>query len=687
MKKISKIFKFALLGTLISSSTNIFADDLNTLQNVSFKEKDGQFRLVLDFANPQAHKNFHLNPQGKDLLINIDNVSYNMLNNSFATDSNIVKNIKLSEKNDNLQLIVSMNEMQPYNIKQDGNRIELLITPENKIRNGKSVETILTESASDTIINAIDFERIDEHQGKVNIAYTSKNALFESIENDNYLEISFPKAKLVSDLFRKLDVKELGSPIDYIISRIDPERNIVVVKIYFKDKLKVKTKIQQGQRKIEVVVQDEEFSKKNDAVKFEGENISFNFQDIPVRNVLQMIAKKMAINLVIGDNVQGNITLQLEDVPYDQALDIILKTKDLDKRISGNVMLVSTFQDLLDRETKELKSKEDLKTLAAIEQSTVQIKYAKAKNLTEVIQKFSTPRGSIVFDERTNKIIISDTRSRIEDLKKKIESLDIPVRQVVIESRIVFARNNAQKELGVSWGGGLNKAVNSGKGNLVGGGTSDGIRSIGESINSGTATTVPSSALVGLPVANATSGIALGYLSNTFSLDVALSALEKSGDVEIVARPKVITADQKTAKIESGKEYPYLELSDNGNSGVSFKQILLSLGVTPQITPSDKIMLDLKITQDSVAELTDSGPAIDSTKIDTQVLANNGETIVLGGIFKSNLVQEEDKTPLLGDIPLLGRLFKKTSNTNERSELIIFITPKIVESEIIPSEQ
>lgn len=681
MIRIKNIFTKAVLTAAIIS-TYASAAEINTLQNVSYSEQEGQFRLVLDFANPQDNKDFSLSPNGKDLLITMSNVSYNMFNDNFNTDSKIVKNIKLSDNNEKVQMIVSMNEMQPYNIKRDGNKIELLITPSNKIKNEKSVDNILKESISDTIINDISFERVDGDSGKVAIAYTSKSAYYESIERDDHIELSFPKAKLVSNLFRKLDVRELGTPIEYIISKIDPDKNVVVVKIYSKDGIKIKSSINQGQRKIEVVVKDSSKKQNDEVTDFSGEKISFNFQDIPVRNVLQMIAQKMGINLVIGDNVNGNITLQLENVPYDQALDIILKTKDLDKRVNGNIMLVSTFQDLIDRETKELKSKEDLKTLAPIDQETVQIKYAKAKNLTEVLSKFSTSRGSIVFDERTNKIIISDTKSRIEDLKKKIESLDIPVRQVVIESRIVFAKNNAEKDLGVQWSGGYRRT--DGDSTTIGGGTLAGLNDIKSNIGTNPVST---SNMVNLGVANPTSGLAVGFMNNTLSLDVALSALEKQGEVEIVARPKVITADQKTATIESGKEYPYMELSDNGNSGVSFKEILLSLGVTPQITPSDKIMLDLKITQDSVAELTDSGPAIDSTKIDTQVLANNGETIVLGGIFKSDLVKEVDKTPFLGDIPVLGNLFKRTTNQNERSELIIFITPKIIESEIIPSAE
>ncbi len=687
MKK-NNFFKIAILSSFIA---NVYAnEDINTLQNISYNDNGNKFRIVLDFANPQNMSSVKINPSGENLLLHVDNVSYKLFNDSFDTNSKIVKNIKINEKDKDLEMIISLSEMQPYNVKAIDNKIEITIDKDRGIKQPKSTENIIKESVSDTIINDIDFERINENQAKVKIEYTTKNVLFETLEKEDHLELTFPKAKLISDLFRKLDVKEFNTPIEYIISKVDPERNVVVVKVYFKEKIKVKTSFEQNQRSIEVLIEEKDYAKKMEKLEFSGEKMSFNFQDIPVRNVLQIIGQKMGINLVISDNVSGNITLQLEDVPYDQALDIILKTKDLDKRVNGNVMLISTFEDLVTRESKELKSKEDLKTLAPVEQETVQIKYAKAKQITDVIKNFSTPKGSIVFDERTNKLIISDTRDRIEDLKKKIETLDIPVRQVVIESRIVFAKTNIQEELGVRWGMGYNQLDSSKQNLIVGGGNSEGLNDVIENVNNqakGEGTiNPPSSSIINMPVNGATSGLALGFLNDTISLDVELSALEKNGDIEIVARPKVITADQKSATIESGKEYPYLELSDSGNSGVSFKEILLSLGVTPQITPNNKILLDLKINQDSVAEITESGPAIDSTKIETQVLSNNGETIVLGGIFKSDVIAEEEKTPLLGDIPYLGRLFKKTVNKDERSELIIFITPKIVESEIIPSE-
>jgi type IV pilus assembly protein PilQ len=352
-------------------------------------------------------------------------------------------------------------------------------------------------------------------------------------------------------------------------------------------------------------------------------------------------------------------------------------------------MLIAPFEDLVKREEQELNSKEKIKTILPLNHATIQIKYAKAKVMSEILKNFLSERGTIVFDERTNKLMVADTDERLMDVKKRVETLDIPIRQVVIEARIVFAKKNAQEELGVQWSGGVQKTGKNSLGMI--GGNQQGLSDIVDNANqqrAGTGGTInpPNSSLVGLPVAGATSGIALGFLNKSLSLDVALSALEKSGDIEIVARPKIITADQKTATIESGKEYPYLELSDNGNSGVQFKQIVLSLAVTPQITPNDKILLDLKIVQDSVAELTNSGPAIDSTKMETQVLSNNGETIVLGGVFKSDIVKETEKTPILGDIPYLGRLFKKTVDREEKSELLLFITPRLVESEILPSE-
>ena len=682
------IYGMLLIATAIS---NAYAIDKNTLQNISFNNNEKEFRVVMDFAHPQGINLISPSQSGKSLVINLNNVSHNLFNNSFDVNSNLVKDIRIDEKNDNTQLILSLKEEQPYQIKTNDNRVEITISNTNRVKTAKSVEEILTESTSDTILNKVDFERANENHAKIVIGYTSKTALFDVNERDSYIEFSFPKAKLLSDLFRKLDVKEFNTPVDYIISKVDEYRNVVIVKVYFKKGVKVKTSYDQNQRNLILNIMDVEYAAKNEKPIYGGENISFNFQDIPIKNVLQMIAQKMKVNLVVSDTVKGNITLQLEDVPYDQALDIILKTKGLDKRVNGNVMLIAPFEDIVKREEQELSSKEKIKTITPLDHETIQIKYAKSKIMSEILKNFLSERGTVVFDERTNKLMISDTKDRLMDIKKRVETLDIPVRQVVIESRIVFAKTNVAEELGVSWNGGYQRLGSDGRSLGMAGGNAAGLAKIVDNANqqlAGTGGTInpPQSSLINMPVAGATSGLALGFLNSSFSLDVALSALEQSGDVEIVARPKIITADQKTATIESGKEYPYLELSDSGNSGVQFKEILLSLGVTPQITPNDKILLDLKIVQDSVAEITNSGPAIDSTKMETQVLANNGETIVLGGVFKSDIIKEVQKTPILGDIPYLGRLFKKTIDRQEKSELLLFITPKLVESEIIPSE-
>lgn len=683
--------KKGFIGMLLLSSCihAAYAKDMNTLKNISFNDSGKQFRVVMDFSNPQLLSDIKASQNGKSLIVNLDHVSHNLFNNNFDLNSKIVKDLKIDEKNENTQLILSLADEQPFDIKTSGNRVELTISNIERAKSPKSVESLLTENISDTILNKIDFERTNDGQGQITIGYTSKTALFDVEEREKYIQFSFPKAKLVSDLFRKLDVKQFNTPIDYVISKIDEDKNMVIVKVYFKDGVKVKNTYKQNQRTLSLTVDDLANVKTSDKVGYSGENISFNFQDIPIKNVLQLVAQKMGVNLVVSDTVKGNITLRLADVPYDQALDIILKTKGLDKRVNGNVMLIAPFEDLVKREEQELNSKEKIKTILPLNHATIQIKYAKAKVMSEILKNFLSERGTIVFDERTNKLMVADTDERLMDVKKRVETLDIPIRQVVIEARIVFAKKNAQEELGVQWSGGVQKTGKNSLGMI--GGNQQGLSDIVDNANqqrAGTGGTInpPNSSLVGLPVAGATSGIALGFLNKSLSLDVALSALEKSGDIEIVARPKIITADQKTATIESGKEYPYLELSDNGNSGVQFKQIVLSLAVTPQITPNDKILLDLKIVQDSVAELTNSGPAIDSTKMETQVLSNNGETIVLGGVFKSDIVKETEKTPILGDIPYLGRLFKKTVDREEKSELLLFITPRLVESEILPSE-
>ena len=410
---------------------------------------------------------------------------------------------------------------------------------------------------------------------------------------------------------------------------------------------------------------------------FIGQKISLNFQNISVRTVLQIIADYNNFNLITSDSVTGNITLRLDNVPWDQALDIILNVKGLEQRLQGNILIVASSDELLAREAKALEAMQHVEELAPLYTQYLQINYAKATELLSLIKNKSNSilsiRGSANVDERTNMLLINDTASSIKNIKRMIALLDVPIRQVIIEARMVTVKDNINEELGIRWG--ITKTSNnySTSGTLKGLNTTTDSRTPALSLND--------SLNVNLPVNNPTGSLAfqVAKLANGTILDLELSALEKENKGEIIASPRIMTANKKEAYIEQGVEIPYQEASSSGSTSTQFKKAVLSLTVTPHITPDDRIILDLVVTQDTISDrLNGSAPAIDTQRIGTQVLASNGETIVLGGIYQQQVINSIAKVPILGNIPYLGRLFSSSRHFNERKELLIFVTPRIV---------
>ena len=433
---------------------------------------------------------------------------------------------------------------------------------------------------------------------------------------------------------------------------------------------------------MEPLTKEEADKRKEEKFPYSGDKLSLNFQDIEVRSVLQLIADFTGLNLVASDTVSGSITLRLQNVPWDQALDLILKTKGLDKRQIGNVLLVAPADEIAARERLELETSKQIAELAPVRLDIVQVNYAKAADIVALIQadeELISSRGFVSSDARTNTISVRETSDKLEQIRRLVSTWDVPVRQVLIEARIVRAQTDLAEELGVQWGLGYGDEVNSGNGNFVVGGDQGSVTSIN---NSGVGFPAGLNVDLGVTRANSSS-IALGYIGTDFLVDLELSAFESDGEAEIVAQPKVVTADRQTAKIKSGEEIPYQEASSSGATSVSFKEAALSLEVTPQITPDDKIIMDLTVNQDSRGQETAGVPSINTNEVTTQVLVQNGETVVLGGIFQSETATTITKTPFLGDIPYLGRLFTKTTKIDERSELLIFITPKILKGELI----
>ncbi len=424
----------------------------------------------------------------------------------------------------------------------------------------------------------------------------------------------------------------------------------------------------------------------------EGKLISINFQDIPVRNVLQLIADYNQFNLVVSDSVEGNLTLRLDGVPWQQVLDIILQVKGLDKRVDGNVILVAPTDELDLREKQQLEKQKLTEEMGELSSEIIKVNFAKASDIAEMINgegniSMLSERGSMTIDERTNSLLIRELPENIEVIREIIESLDIPVKQVQIEARIVTINEGNMDELGIRWGftsiNGSNTVGGSIENNLAtiglyngeggdDGGDGDGV-GIDDFLNVNLAATSPNASSIAFQVAK---------LGSDTLLDLELSALQQESKAEIISSPRLITTNKKPAYIEQGTEIPYLESSSSGATTVTFKKAVLSLKVTPQITPDNRLVLDLSVTQDRPGQVVKTGTgeavAIDTQRIGTQVLVNNGETVVLGGIFQHSITNSVDKVPLLGDLPLLGALFRRSYENVGKSELLIFVTPKVV---------
>ncbi|MEZ8718487.1 type IV pilus secretin PilQ [Vibrio splendidus] len=442
-------------------------------------------------------------------------------------------------------------------------------------------------------------------------------------------------------------------------------------------------------RFIEVVISKpviNEATKEKSVLEKEGKLISINFQDIPVRNVLQLIADYNDFNLVVSDSVAGNLTLRLDGVPWQQVLDIILQVKGLDKRVDGNVILVAPKAELDLREQQALEKSRLEEELGELKSEIIKINFAKATDIADMIGgegavSMLSDRGSITIDERTNSLLIRELAENIAVIRGIIESLDIPVKQVQIEARIVTVTEGNLDELGVRWG------VSSTNGSFKVGGSIEGNHpsqitpyddnggnsAIDDFLNVNLGATSPNASSIAFQVAK---------LGSDTLLDLELSALQQESKAEIISSPRLITTNKKPAYIEQGTEIPYLESSSSGATSVAFKKAVLSLKVTPQITPDNRLVLDLSVTQDRPGQVVKTGTgeavAIDTQRIGTQVLVNNGEIVVLGGIFQHSVSSTVDKVPLLGDLPVLGALFRRSYENVGKSELLIFVTPKVV---------
>lgn len=523
-------------------------------------------------------------------------------------------------------------------------------------------------------IKSLDFRRGKSGQGQLLVELGNSSAAVDVTRRGSHVVAKFHATGVADDLIALMDVNDFSTPV----SKIDVSRGDRSVTLDMAVNGGFDYRYDQADNLFIIEVNKKAESKAGAAKTYQGKPISLNFQDVPVRTVLQLIADFNHFNLVVTDSVTGNITLRLDGVPWEQALDTVLKVKGLDKRLDNNILLVAPASELAAQEKQTLESSQQVAELSPLQTEYIQINYAKAVDVAKLLSgdetRLLSSRGAVSVDERTNMLLIKDTADVIDHVKKMIAVLDIPVKQVVIEARMVTIDDGVEQDLGVRWG--VTKANNDG-------GVSGSIEG-NDSAQSGTVGEVDDRLNVNLPVANAAGSIAfqVAKLADGLLLDLELSALEQENKAEIIASPRVTTANQKEAVIEQGTEFPSNTSTSSGATSIEWKKAVLSLKVTPQITPDNKVILDLTVTQDTLGDQvqtgTGTGTAVNTQQISTQVLVDNGETLVLGGIYQQTIKKDVTKVPVLGDIPGVGVLFRNTSESNKKRELLIFVTPKIV---------
>lgn len=522
----------------------------------------------------------------------------------------------------------------------------------------------------------ISFSRSQTGIARTTIVFDNADFSTEFSQKEGILELRLPATKLAEQQLLQLDVVEFATAVVQLETFQQDDASLLT----FSLNGPIQFRYQQNENSLIVEVEPvSEAAQEAEAdTDFSGEPISLDFQDVPVRQVLQIIAQVNGFNLVTTDTVSGNVTISLSGVPWDQALDMILKIKGLDKRLEGNILLIAPSDELAARETQQLQSRQQVAELAPLNSVNMQINYAKAQDIANILKtdenSILSPRGTVSVDERTNTLLVRDTLASIEEARALVSALDIPVKQVLIESRMVTVRDNVDEQLGVRWGFTDQQNDDGVSGSLEG----------AEGVAGGTIPALKDRLNVNLPVSSAGGkiGFHVASLVDGTILDLELSALETENKGEVIASPRITVANQQEAYIEQGTEIPYVQSTSSGATSVEFKKAVLSLKVTPQITPDNRIILNLVVTQDTRGETvsTSTGPAvaIDTQEISTQVLVDNGETIVLGGIFQQNSTNDVSKVPLFGDIPVLGTLFRKKQTIFQKRELLIFVTPKIL---------
>lgn len=673
---------------------------INTMSNNNI-----QVQLGFQEAAPEPISFSTENPSR--LILDFNSVKNNLPKEQINTLINTgnVKRIQTVEAQNKTRVIFELAQHTAYETKKINNNLFITLgntkrtlasntNPDDPFHAGNNNAQSGAAKTSYVIKN-IDFKRGDKQEGRVIIELSDKKAPIDLKQKGNLIYVKFMQARISESLQRKLDVTDFATPIKSITTRAhDGLVEMVIESLPDAEHLAYQTDKRFTVEVRELSRQEKEQVKAKQA-NYTGERLSLNFQEIDVRAVLQLIADFTGLNVVTSDSVKGSVTLRLRNVPWDQALDIIMKSKGLDKRQQGNVLMIGPAEEVAAREKIELQNSQQVSALAPLRSEYIQINNAKASDLAKLLKdekaSLLSDRGNVTVDDRTNTLLILDTAQKIEDLRKLLVRLDVPVRQVLIESRLVYVTDSFEKAFGVKLGSALKfrpgneprvgfTGTRAQSNNIAYAEQAPGLVPVADRLN----VNLGALNVAGAAVTNQF-GLTIAALPGGTMLDLELQAMESEGLSTVLASPRLITSNQQAAHIEAGEEIPYQEATSSGATSISFKKAVLKLEVTPQITPDDNIILDLKVNQDTKGEVVNGVPGINTREVQTKILVANGETVVLGGIYQQEKTKRVDRIPVLGNLPGIGWLFRNKHTSDLRNELMIFVTPKIIEEKIMGS--
>ncbi|MFQ5547852.1 MAG: type IV pilus secretin PilQ [Woeseia sp.] len=695
---------------LLTCGLSASAQDSNRLQDIQVQSLPGQrveLKLILSGTAPEPLA-FTIDEPAR-IALDLPGTSLGLTSRRRDVNLGPLDTVLTAEAGGRTRVVLNLDSMVPYDTRRSGNTIFVTLGADSEDGSittqfagaAPSAAPPSYASAGSRSIDSVDFRRTRDGGGRVMVTLSDPSTPVDIRQEGSRVVAVFKDTSLPAELMRRLDVTDFATPVTTVDAlRTNLDTRIVIGAEGNYEQLAYQSDNEFTIEINPVVADAEVTSLFSETKEYQGQRLTLNFQDIETRAVLQLLAETSGRNIVVSDTVQGNVTLRLRNVPWDQALDIVMTTKGLDMRQNGNVIIVAPAEEIAARETADLEARQAINELEPLYSEFLQVNYAKASDLAELISvgegqnSMMSERGSVAIDERTNTLLVQDTAERLQDIRRLVRTLDVPIKQVLIESRIVVVNDDFSRDLGVRFGAtaydenGIDGAtVISG----TGVGTDIMIGSILDNLAdpaNGTIFPIQLPDLanrynVNVPIQNAAGQFSVAVLETDYLIDLELTALQSEGRGEIISTPRVITANQKEARIEEGVEIPYQESASSGATTTQFKKAVLSLTVTPQITPDDNIIMDLHVSKDNVGDLVASAtggfvPSIDTRAIETQVLVNDGQTVVLGGIYETDRRETVNKVPLLGDIPGVGALFRSTRNVSNKSELLIFVTPRIL---------